>query len=70
MNIPPNAYVLAGQERLRRTEGLVREDGFYVLRPSVTIEFQPSNEVSHKSAPTGATVFYCRYQCQRSRAAA
>jgi hypothetical protein len=69
MNIPPNAYVLAGQKRLRRAEGLVRED-LYVLRPSVTIEFQPSNELAHKSAPTCATVFYCRYQCQRSRAAA
>ena len=70
MNIPPNAYVLAGQERLRRIEALAREDRFHVLRPTVTIEFQPSNELSHKSAPTCATVFYCRYQCQRSRAAA
>jgi hypothetical protein len=70
MNIPPNAYVLAGQERLRRIEGLARENRFHVLRPTVSIEFQPSNELSHKSARTCATVFYCRYQCQRSRAAA
>jgi hypothetical protein len=70
MNIPPNAYVLAGQERLRRIEGLAREDRFHVLRTTVTIEFQASNELSHKSARTCATVFYCRYQCQRSRAAA
>jgi hypothetical protein len=70
MNIPPNAYVLARQERLRRTEGLAREDRFHVLRPTVTIEFQPSNELSHNSARTCATVLYCRYQCQRPRAAA